>query len=237
MVFKRKILTPKVDLHSHIIPNIDDGAQSIEQSLAMLDKLIRLGYKKCITTPHIHPKYPNTAQKIKEEYEKLKTELVNQGIPIALEVAAEYYVDELFLNKLRTDSKLLTVGDELLLVECSFINKPFNFQPIMLELMHKGYKPVLAHPERYQFLEENIDWLEALKHIGVLFQVTLGSIGGGYGKKPEQISKTLLKNRMVDFLGSDFHRISHTPFLKRGLAYSAVQKGIKEGYFKNFELL
>ena len=235
--FNRKPEPIIVDIHSHLIPNIDDGSQSLDQSLSMVRQLIDLGYKKLITTPHVHPNYPNTTQIILDGYKRLQKELVKNQLEIELEVAAEYYVDESFIQKVKDGVPILSFGDKFVLVETSFLNKPIHFESAIFDLMSAGYHPILAHPERYRFLEGRIDWLEELKSMGVLFQVTLGSIGGYYGSKPEEISKLLLKKRMVDFLGSDLHKEKHLLFLKKGLYNNLVQKGIKNTYFKNLQLL
>ncbi len=226
-----------VDLHSHLIPNIDDGAQSIEQSLNMITQLVSLGYQKLITTPHIHPNYPNTPEIILNGLTLLQKAIVKLDLEVELEAGAEYYVDESFIEKIKSGSKLLSFGGSYVLVESSFINKSAHFEPTMFELLSLGYQPVLAHPERYNFLEGSLDWLMELKNMGVLLQVTLGSIGGYYGSKPEKMAKLLLKKGMVDFLGSDIHREKHLPFLKKGLEQKDVQKGIRKKAFKNPHLL
>lgn len=235
--WRKKHLTPTVDIHSHLIPNIDDGARSVEQSLEMITQLSALGYQKCITTPHIHPKYPNTAEVIKRGLERFQKELVKNEMPMEIEVAAEYFVDESFEQKLDNEAEFLTFGSKLILVECSFINRPFNFDDVMLRLMAKGYKPVLAHPERYAFLEGDIAWLQELKNIGVLFQISLGSLADQYGSKSTHLVQALLKKDMVDFVGSDLHRRAHIPFLKKGLKSKLIQRGLARGQFKNEELI
>ena len=237
MWFTKKIEPITADLHSHLIPNIDDGSQSVDQSISMIKQLMDLGYKKLITTPHIHPNYPNTSQIILEGYNKLQAELIKNELDIELEVAAEYYIDESFMKKVKEGFPVLSFGDKYVLVETSFLNKPIYFESAMFDLMSKGYRPILAHPERYRFLEGNIEWLLELKEMGIMLQVTLGSVGGYYGSKPEEISKLLMKKKMVDFLGSDLHREKHLPFLEKGLSNKMVQRGIKNGDFKNDQLL
>ena len=234
---KKSTLPLEVDLHSHLIPGIDDGSQSIEQSLSMIRSLIDMGFKKIITTPHIHPRYPNKDENIMSGLEKLQKEILSANIPIELEAAAEYYVDESFYEKVKENKPILFFGDKYVLVESSFINKPAFFESTMFELQSKGYKPVLAHPERYQFLEGSIEWLEELKGMGILFQVTLGSMGGYYGDKPLKITKQLFNEGMVDFLGSDLHRETHLPYLSKGLKSKEIQRLIKSGQLKNKQLL
>ncbi len=235
--FQKKTVDLTLDLHSHLIPNIDDGSQSLSQSVIMIEKLIALGFKKIITTPHIHPNYPNTPEIILSGLERLQNELNKRQLEIELEVAAEYYVDESFQKRIREKGVILSFGAKHVLVESSFLNKPVFFESVMFDLQAEGYIPVLAHPERYRFLEGNIDWLVELKSMGVLLQVTLGSIGGYYGATPERIGKLLLKNRMVDFLGSDIHRESHLVYLERGLKSKIVQRALRNDEIKNRQLI
>lgn len=236
-LFRRKSALLKVDLHSHLIPNIDDGSQSMEQSIEMIKALISLGFKKIITTPHIHPNYPNRPEVILAGLEALQNELIRLDLDVEVEAAAEYFVDDAFHQKVKGKGLILSFGSKLVLVESSFLNKPIFFESVMFDLMSSGYTPVLAHPERYRFLEGTIDWLVELKSMGVLLQVTLGSIGGYYGTKPEHIGKILLKNEMVDFLGSDLHRASHLEYLEKGLKSKEVQKVLNGNKLKNMDLL
>lgn len=237
-LFGKKSINPLlVDIHSHLIPNIDDGSQSMEQSIEMISELISIGFKKLITTPHIHPRYPNTVEIIMSGLKGLQEEIRRNEINIEIEAAAEYYVDETFYSKVSNDEPILSFGDRYVLIESSFVNKPVFFESVIFDLQTKGYKPVLAHPERYQFLEGKIDWLEELKSIGVLFQVTLGSIGGYYGAIPQEIGRRLLQKDMVDFMGSDLHRESHMEYLKKGMKSKDVQKIINQKRLKNLELL
>ena len=236
-IFGRSHASLNVDLHSHLIPNIDDGYQSLEQSIEMITALMKLGFKKVITTPHIHPNYPNTPEIIRMGLEKLHKALVKQNLEMEVEVAAEYFVDEAFHQKVKNKDALLSFGGKHVLVESSFINKPIFFESAMFDLQAAGYTPVLAHPERYRFLEGRIDWLEELKNMGVLFQVTLGSIAGYYGKIPEQLGKMLIKKELADFLGSDLHRKSHLAFLNKGLRSKEVQRALKGNSIKNQQLL
>lgn len=237
-LFGKKSINPLlVDIHSHLIPNIDDGAQSMEQSVNMIKELKSLGFKKVITTPHIHPRYPNTSEIIMTGLQGLQEELRQKEIEMEVEAAAEYFVDEAFYSKVTNNETILSFGDRYVLVESSFLNKPVFFESVMFDLQSKGYRPVLAHPERYQFLEGSVGWLEELKSIGVLLQVTLGSIGGYYGAAPHEMGNRLLQKDMVDFLGSDLHRESHLEFLLKGLKSREIQKSITQKRIKNQELL
>ncbi|WP_425392716.1 tyrosine-protein phosphatase [Ekhidna sp.] len=226
-----------VDIHSHLIPGIDDGAQSLEQSLDLTKKLSSLGVKKIITTPHIHPRYPNTSRDIMLGLKSLQDYLARNNVEMEVEAAAEYYVDETFQKAVQNDEPVLSFGDRYVLIESPFQVKPFFFESTIFDLQSKGYKPVLAHPERYQFLEGSLEWLKELKAMNVLFQLTIGSIGGYYGSMPSKIGTQLLKKGMIDFLGSDLHHVKHIEFFKKGLKDREIQKMIKKGVMKNHELL
>ena len=225
------------DIHSHIIPGIDDGPRSVDQSIEIVQSLYEVGFKKLITTPHIHPKYPNTANKILESFRGLKEELISRNIEVDIEAAGEYFVDHQFIEKIDADEKLLSFGDNFVLIECSFTVKPFFFESVVYKLKDKGYNPIFAHPERYKFLEGDIKWLENIKNTGILFQVTLASIGGYYGKTSKKIGVELIHNGMVDFLASDLHRASQIEFLKKGLGHKAVRNLLKSGRLLNYEYI
>lgn len=236
--FSRNSQLPlKVDIHSHLIPGIDDGSSSISESLELVKELKNLGFEKIITTPHIHPRYPNNSEDIAEGLAQLQKSLLDHKIDIEIEAAAEYYIDESFIERLNRHESLLTFGDRMLLVECSFINKPLFFNQAIFEIQKSGYQPILAHPERYKFLEGSMDWLMELKAMGVLFQVTLGSLSGYYGEMPRKMGKQLLKKGMIDFLATDIHRMAMFPLMKKGLEMKEVQQLIKSGSVKNHTLL
>ncbi|GAB4235855.1 MAG: capsular polysaccharide biosynthesis protein [Ekhidna sp.] len=235
--FHRSFKPLEVDIHSHLIPGIDDGAGTLAKSVEMIRAMKALGFKKLITTPHIHPKYPNTPNIILTGLEKLQEALMHANLEMEVEAAAEYFVDDLFLDRLKEGESFLYFGDRYLLIECSFVSKPIFFESIIFELQAKGYKPVLAHPERYQFLEGSIAWLCELKDAGALFQVTLGSLSGYYGAAAMKIAKKLWSENMVDLVGSDLHRMTHMEYLESSLKSKMVQKKIASGSLINHGLL
>ena len=239
MLWRKKsdMLQLKADMHSHILPGIDDGAPTFEHSKGMILALQQAGFAKLITTPHIHPKYQNTEEGIRNGLKKLREELSDQGIQVHLEAAAEYFVDHQFIEKIDSNEPLLTFGDNYVLIECSFTVKPFFFESVIYKLKELGYNPVFAHPERYKFLEGDIGWLKNLKDTGVLYQVTLGSIAGYYGKTSRKLGIELINSRMVDFLASDLHRVSQMEFLEKGLSYKGVKNLIRSGALLNDTLI
>jgi len=234
--FKKKFAPLRVDLHSHLIPGIDDGASSIADSLDLIKAFEKAGFKKLITTPHIHPKYPNTPKNIQEGLIRLHDAMKENQIGVEIEAAAEYFVDERFYQDVKDRIPLLHFGDKYVLVESSFINKPIFFESVLFDLQVNGYKPVFAHPERYQYLEGELDWLVKLKSNGILFQVTLASLSGYYGIEARKVGEELIKNGMVDFFGSDMHRISQFKHLEEALKLKSVQLLIKSGKLLNEQL-
>jgi tyrosine-protein phosphatase YwqE len=196
----------QVDMHSHLIPGIDDGSKTLVESLELINRLAKLGLRKIITTPHIMSEYyRNTPEIIDLGLENLKKAVKSQGINIELEAAAEYYMDEIFLEKIKAGEGFLTFGDRFILVETGFINKPQMFLDITFHLEMAGYKPVLAHPERYQYLLSDKVFLKELIERNMLFQVNLLSLTGFYSKPVKDFSEMLIERKSVAFLGTDCH--------------------------------
>ena len=197
----------KTDMHSHLIPDIDDGASDLEASISMLKKLQQLGYQKIVTTPHIMSDfYKNTPEIIAKGLEAVKVELKKQNINIKLEAAAEYYVDYDFKQKIGKE-KLLTFGDNYILIEFSFLEAPVNLLDIIFTLQLEGYKVVLAHPERYSFFEKK-DY-EDFKTRGVLLQLNLLSLIGHYSTPIQEQAEWLIAQNMISFIGTDCHNMNH----------------------------
>ncbi len=193
------------DLHSHLIPGIDDGAKTMEDSLFLARGLVDLGYKKVITTPHIMSDYyKNSPTIISEALSNLNIALAKNEISLTVEAAAEYYVDFDFIEKIGKE-ELLTFGDNHILIECSFIEPPREFKESLFRLQTNGYKPILAHPERYQYWHKNLKFYEELKDRDILFQVNMLSLIGIYSPQVTAVSEYLIKNKMVEVLGTDLH--------------------------------
>ncbi|MBA2406696.1 MAG: capsular biosynthesis protein [Chitinophagales bacterium] len=203
-----KIVDPlTVDLHSHLIPGIDDGAQTEEESLQLIQGLLDLGYKKVITTPHIHKSiYANTSETIEAGLQKLQSACFLKGLNIELKAAAEYFFDNYFFECIE-NKNLLTFGNQYVLFEL-----PMNMVPVMvdsmIENMHsKGYKPVLAHPERYHYFhDKSMAAYKRLKDQDVYFQVNLMSLTGYYNNDVKRAAQELIRKELIDFAGTDLHR-------------------------------
>lgn len=205
----------KVDMHSHLIPGIDDGSKSIEESIELVRRLEGFGLQKIITTPHIMSEYyRNTPEIIEAGLEFLKLSLDKEGIKIDIEAAAEYYMDEIFLEKVKAGEKLLTFGDDYILVETGFINKPQMLLDIIFHLEMAGYKPILAHPERYQYLIADKKLQEELIDRKLLFQVNLLSLTGFYSKQVKDFGEMLIDRNVVALLGTDCHNSRYLDMLE-----------------------
>ena len=191
-----------IDWHSHILPGVDDGIRTMSESLAVLKSYEELGVKKLWLTPHIMEDCPNTPEKLNERFEELKS--VYHG-PIELRLAAEHMLDSLFEERLEKDI-LMPIGEEKehVLVETSYVNPPYAMQEMIDGLKKKGYVPVLAHPERYRYMEKE-DYLK-WKEEGLLFQMNFMSLLGGYGETARKKSEWLLKEGLINMVGSDLHR-------------------------------
>lgn len=228
--------TLQVDMHSHILPGIDDGAQNPEESIYLIRKMMELGIKKIIATPHIMiDYYRNTPETINSALAVLKEELVKEGIDIVVEAAAEHYFDETFEARVDADGLMVMKGGYVLF-EFSFISKPPNMIPVVQKILDKGYKPILAHPERYSYL--TIDELRNLRSWGCCLQLNTISLTGYYGPEAKRIAETLVDNQMVDFISSDMHHPRHAEAFKRALLMPYLEKLIAEDYpLKNTLLL
>ncbi|PZX59911.1 tyrosine-protein phosphatase YwqE [Algoriphagus ratkowskyi] len=196
----------EVDMHSHLIPGIDDGSSTMEESLLLVKRLSDYGLRKIITTPHIMSEYyRNTPEIIKMGLEDLRRAVKKEEIPIEIEAAAEYYMDEIFLDKIKNGEEVLTFGDNYILVETSFINKPQMLLETIFQLEMAGYKPILAHPERYQYLISDKGLLQDLTDRNMLFQLNLLSLTGFYSKPIKDFGEMLVEKGLVRFFGTDCH--------------------------------
>ena len=214
----------KVDMHSHLIPGIDDGAQNMEETIAMLAKFEALGFSKIITTPHIkHPSYPNSSAIILSGLNEVRNQMKELGISLTLEAAAEYYYDESFLEKVKSRD-LLTFGDNYVLFEFSFYHTPTFVDVLFDELIKAGYKPVIAHFERYLYFLGSIEKAVEWRKRGVNIQVNLLSLTGHYGMEIKKQAEMLIDACEFDFVGSDCHRMEHLTLLEESLTLPQLEK-------------
>ena len=213
------------DMHSHLLPGIDDGAETLEKSLQLIQELRSFGYRKLITTPHIMGEgYRNTPEIILQKLEEVQLALYQQRSPVALQAAAEYYMDEWFTEKIEKEEKLLTFGKNYLLFEMPYLNPAQQLSQVVFLLRTQGYQPVLAHPERYVYYHENFALLQKLFDNQVLLQLNLTSLTGYYGKAAQLTAEKLIKNKMIHFVGTDCHALKHIDALEEVLQPRYLKK-------------
>jgi len=215
-----------IDIHSHLLPGIDDGAKDINDSISLLTKMHSYGIKNFITTPHILGDiYPNTPEIIQSKLKLVRTALKEKGLhDISINAAAEYMLDEQFSKILETNN-ILTLKDNFVLVEMSYFNAPYNLYEILFEIQLKGYKPVLAHPERYNFYHNDFENYYKLKKAGCLFQLNLLSLTEQYGKGVQKTAHKLIKENLYHFVGTDTHHHNHLNLLKK-IGKQKIKKSI-----------
>ncbi|NJN25181.1 MAG: capsular biosynthesis protein [Cyclobacteriaceae bacterium] len=196
----------RVDIHSHLLPGLDDGVKSVEESIYILKTLKKLGYQKVVTTPHVmSDHYPNSDTAILKKLAVVQAQLSKEQLDIELDAAAEYFLDETLLSRLATQEPLLSFGKKYLLFETSFLNKPFFLEEAIFKMNTNGYRPVLAHPERYVYLQGNWDLIQKLRSMNLLFQLNMLSLTGFYSNEVKRLARELLQAGMIDFVGTDCH--------------------------------
>jgi tyrosine-protein phosphatase YwqE len=223
-----------VDMHSHLLPGLDDGSESIEDSIVLIKEFVSLGYKKLITTPHIMGDFfKNTPETIRPKLEELRKAVAAEGIDIQLEAAAEYYLDEWFLEKLQKPENLLTFGNKYLLFETSYINESSILNEAIFQIKSIGLIPVLAHPERYTYLYPDFEKCKSIYDKGALFQLNINSLSGYYSKASQELAKKLIDHEMISFVGSDCHGMRHIEALKKSRDTNYYSKVLGLTLFNN----
>ena len=224
-----------IDMHSHLIPGIDDGSRSMDETIAMLAKFESLGYKKIITTPHIMQEvYPNTSEIINQGLKQVQETAKSLGLSIEIEAAAEYYFDD-HLIQLIKHKDILSFGQNYVLVEFSFHTPPIFEDQLFFEMQMAKYKPVLAHFERYPYFHDSLDKAKEYREKGVNIQVNLNSFTGHYGPQVRKQAEKLIDANLVDFVGSDCHRMQHLMMLEEHLSNPYFHK-LEKLNLKNGEL-
>jgi len=197
----------QVDIHSHLLPGVDDGAASIEETLDGLQQLIQLGINKAIITPHVSQDwFPNDSATLLNGKQLVQDLITQYKLPITIEVAAEYLLDDFFPKRL-ADNDLLTFGAErYLLFETGWAVAPYQLASVLFQMQTQGYTPILAHPERYKYYHGQPQLLAKLREAGCLFQLNWFSLTGRYGSQVQKQAEWLLEQHWIDFVGSDLHR-------------------------------
>lgn len=227
----------RTDIHSHLIPGVDDGSPDLATSLSLIRGMAELGYTKLVTTPHIMwDIYKNSREGILQKLDVLCKAVDAENIPIEIHAAAEYFLDEHVENLLKSNEKLLTISGNMVLVEFSLAYQPHGIKDIIFEMQMQGYQPVIAHPERYVYLQQNKQFYDELKDTGCLFQMNLLSASGGYGKTVTELAQYLIKNDFYDLVGTDMHHSGHLEVLRKEGVSPQVKKLVSSGRIRNAEL-
>ncbi len=225
------------DIHSHLLPGIDDGAPDMDTSLELIRGLAAMGVKKIITTPHVlWEMYPNTYETIVQKAGEVQQALTTENIDIEFKAAAEYYLDEHFVNDLQLKKPLLTIRDKLVLVEFSMITAPFDLKDILFELQMQGYEVLIAHPERYIYLRGNKEFYQELRELGCEFQLNLLSVAGYYGRSVQDLAEYLFRQGLYSYAGTDLHNEKHLQALQKAVSIHAFDKLEGSAIFKNDQL-
>ena len=214
------------DIHSHILPGIDDGAPDIDTAIILIEGLMKLGVKRSVATPHIiSDMYRNDADTINAALTLLKKELAKRKINFEVSAAAEYMMDAYFFELLQRKEKLLTISDNIVLTEFSYATMPNSPEKMSFTIITEGYIPILAHPERYPYYYSNYQMYHHLKDLGFLLQVNLLSLTGYYGKDAFKAANYLLKNDLVSYVATDMHHERHL---------EGLQEAFRKGGFRKF---
>jgi protein-tyrosine phosphatase len=225
-----------VDMHSHLIPGIDDGAKTMEESLHLIQELSNFGFNKLITTPHIMSDfYRNDRDTILRGRDEVRKSLASCNMDVEFDAAAEYYLDEHF-EELIEKKEILTIGESYVLFELSFMQEPNSMKRAIFNLQMAGYKPILAHPERYLYFNANFEKYEELFERDVLLQLNINSLTGTYGDTVQRTAQKLIGKNMVAFLGTDTHHEGHLGLINSSLVRSGLHQLIRSGKLLNKEL-
>ncbi|MEJ5994849.1 CpsB/CapC family capsule biosynthesis tyrosine phosphatase [Pedobacter sp. Du54] len=222
------------DMHSHLVPGVDDGAKDIADSINLVTGLKELGFAQLYTTPHtLQDIHPNTAETLQQGFSLLNGKLP-EGISINL--SSEYYLDEQFQGQVAAGAVLPLPGNRLL-IEFSQIARPHDLEEQIFDLGIKGYQIILAHPERYLFFHKQFNYYTRIKEMGVELQVNALSLTDHYGKNIRAIAEKLIEKDMIDFIGTDIHHVKHLETLKQVPSSKFFTRLAESGLLKNENLI
>ena len=223
----------EVDIHSHLIPAIDDGARKIDETLELAAAFVDLGYRKVITTPHVKSAdFPNTEEGILTGLREVQEACRQEAIPLEIEAAAEYYLDHEFLKKIE-NRDLLTFGSHHVLFELPFIGEPPILDEVVVLLQAADYRPVLAHPERYEFWHHSFGRYRELHEMGVILQLNMNSLTEYYSRKTREIAECMIAEGLVRLLGSDCHHSDHVRVMNDARHSRALYRLLGSGCLLN----
>lgn len=230
------LLPYTTDIHSHVLPGIDDGAPDMRTSISLIKGLYSIGIRKIIATPHIiGDLYRNTPFIINNALSNVKEACKKNKIKIELSAAAEYMLDDYFIELLRSKAPLLTLHKNIILTEISYATQPDNLEMILSEILKRGYKPILAHPERYHFYHSNFKQYNYLKEIGFHLQVNLLSLTGYYGKNVKKAARYIIENNLATLVGTDLHHHNHLKELSDSKKNKTLRKYLGKKVYNDLD--
>lgn len=225
------------DMHSHILPGIDDGSPELAASVELIRGLSQLGYTKLVATPHVMwDMYRNTPAIIRARLDQVKAAVKEAGIEVELSAAAEYFLDEHVEELLKNKEPLLTISGNKVLTEFSMAFPALNIKELLFEMQLQGYQPIIAHPERYSYLQRNKEFYDDLRNSGCLFQLNILSLKGYYGRTATELALYLLKKGYYDLVGTDLHHERHLAELATVPALPLLMEQFEQGRIGNKEL-
>lgn len=225
----------KMDIHCHLLPGIDDGSPDVETSVELIRHLSAAGINEFVCTPHVFgDMFRNTPRTVHAALDVLKAAIRTDFPQVKLSAAAEYMLDDYFMNLLRSGNSLLTIRGNYLLTELPFSIAPDNMAEMTFEIINAGYQPILAHPERYGYYHKNKNAYHRLKELGFLFQLNLLSLTGYYGPRVRSAARMLLKEGLIDYVGSDLHHFNHLNVLLADKSQRIFQKYLGDKFYNDF---
>ncbi len=214
----------KTDIHCHVLPGIDDGAQTVDEAVALVQAMQRWGIERIIASPHVtFETFENNQETTDAAMAHLQQALDAKNIKIELSHSAENRLDDLFAKNFE-EGTLMSMPNKLLLIENSFMLEPWNLEQTIFDLQMKGFVPILAHPERYSYYHVKKDRYDTLHNAGAEFQINLLSLAGHYGKQEKKIAEWLIDKGYVRYIGTDLHRQAHVEAIDRYLATKDYQR-------------
>lgn len=217
------------DVHCHIVPGVDDGSPDVDTSLELLERMASWGINRVIATPHMtQDTFENTPEILDPAFNELNEAAAGRLPQMRLERTAEHRIDDFFISELEK-GRIVPYPNNYLLIENSFLTEPFGLDRLVFDLRKKGYKPVMAHPERFLYYQSDPDRYEQLHRAGVLFQANVLSLAGYYGKPTKQMAERLIERGCVDLLGTDLHHHGHADAIEAYLASKDYRKLCERG--------
>ena len=205
-------------MHSHLLPDVDDGIRSTTDAITCLRQFADWGIRHVVTTPHVsQDMYPNSSDLLRTVGDELRTQIDAEQLPITFEVAAEYMVDELFVKRLQQNDLLSFGAERYVLIETGWAALPLQLATWLFQLQVQGYKPVLAHPERYPYFRNKPEAIDDIRQQGCLLQLNLMSLAGRYGPEARRLAQTMIQMGLVDFVSSDLHHPRDLPLLEKAM--------------------